>query len=64
MVGLKYERRPTTPGTILQEEFLKQRGVKISELADAIKVSQRRLSRLINGHAPVTPSMRSSYPRR
>jgi len=57
MAGLKRARRPTTPGEILREMFLKERGIKMAEFAAAIEVSQKHLSRLVNGHVSITPDM-------
>ena len=57
MAGLKRERRPSAPGEILREMFLKDRGIKMGEFAEAIGISRKHLSRLVNGHVPVTPDM-------
>ncbi len=57
MNELKRVRRPTPPGAMLRELYLKPRKIKIRELADAISVSQKHLSRLINGHERLTPTM-------
>ena len=57
MTGLRTERRPTAPGAILKELYLKPRNVPMGDFAKAIDVSQKHLSRLVNGHVSVTPDM-------
>ena len=56
MTELKRNRRPTLPGVFLKEDYLKPCGIKISELAEAIDISTKHLSRIINGHERVTPA--------
>jgi len=41
----------------LKELFLKDSGIKIGEFAEAIDISQKHLSQLINGHVRVSPDM-------
>lgn len=48
-------RRPTHPGTILREMFLKPRNVRMSDLVEATGISRKHLSRIVNGHAKITP---------
>lgn len=50
-------RRPTNPGTILRELYLKPRGIKQAEFHEAIELSAKQLSLIINGHAPITPEV-------
>ena len=57
MRELKRERRPTTPGAILKSFYLSPRKIRINQLADAIDVSTKHLSRIVNGHERITPTM-------
>ena len=50
-------RRPTHPGTILLEDYVKPMGLTITRLAEAIGVSRKTLSKIINGRGSVTPEM-------
>ena len=40
----------------MKEDYLKPRGIKVSELAEAIDISTKHVSRIINGHERVTPA--------
>lgn len=51
MSELKRDRRPSTPGAILKGLFLEPRGVNITEMAEAIEVSRKHLSQVVNGRA-------------
>jgi addiction module HigA family antidote len=48
---------PSHPGAILLEMYIKPLHVTITEAADALGVSRKHLSSIINGHSPVTPDM-------
>jgi addiction module HigA family antidote len=49
------DRRPTHPGTILREMYLRPRNIKIKALVEATGISRKHLSRVVNGHAKITP---------
>jgi addiction module HigA family antidote len=53
MAGLN--RRPTRPGTILAEYYLKPRGISVTRFADATGVSRKHVSNIVNGRAAITP---------
>lgn len=55
MGRLPKNRRPTHPGEMLLEEFLKPLEVSQKEFADQIGVSYVRLNELVNGRRGVTP---------
>ncbi len=55
MVSMK--RKPTTPGEILQEEFLSPMGITQKQLADHIGYDVKVINRLINGRTGVTASL-------
>lgn len=51
------KRKPTTPGEILQEEYLTPLGLTQRELADHIDYDVKVINRLINGRTGVTASL-------
>lgn len=53
----KMEREPTTPGEILNEEFLKPLGMTQKQLADHIGCDVKVINRIVNGHSAVTAEM-------
>jgi antitoxin HigA-1 len=48
---------PSHPGTILLEMYLKPMNVTITQAADALGVSRKHISAIVNGRVPVTPDM-------
>jgi addiction module HigA family antidote len=48
---------PAHPEAILREMYLKPMKVSITEAADALGVTRKHLSAIVNGRAPVTPDM-------
>jgi addiction module HigA family antidote len=48
---------PAHPGSILRELYLKPLGVSISGAAEALGVSRKHLSAIVNARAPITPDM-------
>ncbi|MFO7761588.1 MAG: HigA family addiction module antitoxin [Thermodesulfobacteriota bacterium] len=48
-------RRPTHPGTILREMYMKPRNVTMRALVEATGISRKHLSRIANGRAGVSP---------
>jgi addiction module HigA family antidote len=48
---------PSHPGEILRELYLEPMGVTITQAADALGVSRKHVSAIVNGRAPVTPDM-------
>ncbi len=48
-------RKPTHPGEILWEEFLKPKNLSQVDLAQRLKVPVQRVNTLINGKRGVTP---------
>ena len=51
------KRKPTTPGEILQEEFLSPLKLTQKELADHIGCDVKVINRLINGRTTVTAAL-------
>ena len=56
MVRIPTSRRPTHPGDMLLEEFLKPMRLTQRELADGIHVPYQRVNEIINGKRGITPS--------
>ena len=50
---LKPQRRPTMPGEILREHYLKPRGLSVAELARAVDHSYKHMSQVVNGKAAI-----------
>ena len=55
--------RPTTPGEMLVEEFLKPLNISQVEFARQIGVSQPRLNEIIHGKRSVTPDTAMRFER-
>lgn len=51
------KRKPTGPGEILNEEFLKELGLTQKELADHIGCDIKVINRLVNGRTSLTAVM-------
>jgi addiction module HigA family antidote len=51
------KRKPTTPGEILNEEFLKPLGLSQKQLSEHLNCDYKVINRIINGRASVTPEM-------
>lgn len=51
------KRKPTSPGEILDEEFLKPLDITQKELAEHLKCDYKVINRIINERASVTPEM-------
>lgn len=51
------KRKPTTPGEILSEEFLKPLGLSQKALAAHIGCDYKVINRIVNERASVTPGM-------
>lgn len=48
---------PAHPGEVLRELYLAPLGVTITQLAEALGVTRKHISAIVNGRAPVTPEM-------
>ena len=51
------QRKPTSPGEILLEEFLMPLGLSQRELADHLHCDYKVINRIVNEQASVTPEM-------
>jgi antitoxin HigA-1 len=49
--------KPAHPGEILRELYLEPMGVTITQAAEALGVSRKHVSAIVNGRVPVTPDM-------
>lgn len=50
-------KTPIHPGEILREEVLKPLDLSVTEAADRLGMSRGALSRVLNGHAAVSPDL-------
>ena len=48
---------PSHPGEVLRELYMKPLGITVNAAADALKVTRKHLSAILNGRASVTPDM-------
>ncbi|HUP25691.1 MAG TPA: HigA family addiction module antitoxin [Thermoanaerobaculia bacterium] len=55
MHRLPKNRRPTSPGAVLLEEFLRPLGMTQKEAADRLRISYPRMNEIVNGRRMVTP---------
>lgn len=53
----KMTRKPTHPGEIIKEEYMKTLSLTVTSLADSLGVSRKTLSTIVNERAAVTPDM-------
>jgi antitoxin HigA-1 len=53
----KRMHHPAHPGEILRELYLKPMGVSVTQAAEALRVSRKHISAIVNARAPVTPDM-------
>lgn len=51
------KRKPTSPGEILSEEFLKPLGITQKELANHLGCDYKVINRIVNERASVSPEM-------
>ncbi len=51
------KRLPTHPGGIIKRQYLEPLSLTISELANALGVSRKTLSKIVNEHGSITPDM-------
>ncbi len=54
---MRRDREPTSPGEILEEEFLRPLGMTQRRLADHLGCDIKVINRIINGRSRVTPEM-------
>ena len=48
---------PAHPGEVLKEMYMKPLGVSVTKAADALGVSRKHVSAIVNGRVSVTPDM-------
>ncbi len=53
----KMKRRPTPPGTMLREMYLKPRRVSVARFAAAVGCSRKHMSEIVNGRVRLEPDM-------
>ena len=55
MRRLPKKRRPTHPGEVFLEDFLKPLGISQKEAAKRLRISYPRMNEIVNGKRSVTP---------
>ena len=53
----RMKRKPTHPGKIIQEDYLKPLSITITQMATTLGVSRKTLSKIINERGAITPDM-------
>jgi len=53
----KIIRRPTHPGKVIQEDYLKTLSITVTEMASTLGVSRKTLSKIINERGAITSDM-------
>ncbi len=53
----RMRRKPTHPGKIILEDYLKPLSITITEMAFSLGVSRKTLSKIINERGAITPDM-------
>lgn len=48
-------KNPIHPGEILREDVMLELGLSVTEMAERLDVSRVSLSRILNGHAAISP---------
>jgi addiction module HigA family antidote len=51
------KRRPTPPGEILLELYLKPHGIKQTQLAEALGISRKHVSTIVHGRGRLEPEV-------
>jgi len=51
------KRPPTHPGGIIKRQYLETLNLSVSKVAEALKVSRKTLSKIVNERGAVTPDM-------
>ena len=53
----RLQRKPTHPGCILREEYLKPLSITVTDMASNLNISRKTLSKILNEKGSVTPDM-------
>jgi addiction module HigA family antidote len=53
----KIRRKPTHPGKIIIEDYLKPLSITVTEMASILGVSRKTLSKILNEKGSITPDM-------
>ncbi len=48
---------PLHPGEILKREYMSATGLSVTKVAQALRISRKNLSEVINGHTGISPEM-------
>jgi antitoxin HigA-1 len=54
---MKQSMKPAHPGAILREDILKEMNLTISKTAEALQVSRKQLSKIVNENAGISADM-------
>lgn len=62
-IMIKRHRKPADPGVLLQELFLKPRGISIVDFAKATGVTRKHISNVIHGRAGIEAELATRFAR-
>ena len=51
------KRKPTHPGNIIKEDYLKLLSITIKDMSESLGVSRKTLSKIVNERGSITPDM-------
>jgi antitoxin HigA-1 len=54
---MKQKMKPAHPGAILREDILKEMNLTISKTAEALQISRKQLSKIVNENAGISAEM-------
>lgn len=57
ILGKERKRKPTHPGRILRNYFMKPRKINVTALARAVGISRKHTSNIVNEHVSITANI-------
>lgn len=54
---LKRGLPPVHPGEVLREDYIKERGLTVTEVAKGLGIARENLSAIVNGRAGISPEL-------
>jgi addiction module HigA family antidote len=51
------KRKPNHPGLILKHHYMEPLNLTVTQVSEAVSISRKTLSKIINGHAAITPEL-------
>ncbi len=51
------KRKPSHPGLVLKHHYMEPLNLTVTQVSVAVSVSRKTMSKIINGHASITPEL-------